>query len=76
MMDFGYIPFWSFGVFMMIFWWGLLIWGFIAFIKWLTNDSTRKEKSAMDMAKERYARGEIDAKEFEEIKRNISESPR
>lgn len=75
MMESEYIPFgWGFGGLMMIFWWGILIWGFYTLVKWMGADSMRKEKSALDIAKERYAKGEIDAKEFEDMKRNIIES--
>ena len=76
MMDFAVAPFWGFGGLMMIFLWVILIWGFYTLVKWMGADSMRKEKSALDIAKERYAKGEIDAREFEDMKRNITESSR
>ena len=36
-----------------------------------TNSSSEQEKTALDILKERYARGEINKEEFEEMKKNI-----
>jgi putative membrane protein len=44
-------------------------------MKWLFSGSSRiglpREKSALDIRKERYARGEIDKEEFEQKKREL-----
>lgn len=76
-MDFGYdqlsfgAPFMGFGFIFMLLFWGLLIWGFVAFVQWVAgqNGSTQTKngegKSAVEILKERYAKGEIDKGEFD-----------
>ncbi len=68
---------WFGGIFMMIFWVLVLV-GLIFLIKWLIQATSRSRSDAcssnraLDILKERFARGEIDAAEFEEKKKVIA----
>src|SRR3989344_5282765 len=75
MMNFGFGPFGGFGWIFLIFWWGLIIAWIFALIQGLTSQSrntNNREKSALEILQERYAKGEIDKKEFEERKKDLS----
>ena len=64
---------WAFGGIWMVIFWGslivLIVWG----IKKLTErgNSTQK-RTPLDIAKERYAGGEISKEEFEQLKKDLS----
>ncbi len=60
------------GLFMVLFWGGLIaliIWGFT---KLLRRGDSAPKRDPLEVAKERYAKGEIPRKEFEQIKKDLS----
>ena len=67
---------WGFGIagwlFMIIFW-VLIVLGVVALVRYLSNSgkTTKDDKTPLEILKERYARGEIDKKEFEEKKKDL-----
>ena len=72
MWPFGTAMGWWVIIWIVVFWGGLIaliVWG----IKKLTErgDSTTK-RNPLDIAKERYAKGEISKEEFEQLKKDLS----
>jgi len=69
------------GGWMMIIWWILIIVAVVYLFRWLAPTTAgwpgRKDKnnsdSALDILKERYARGEIDKEEYERKKRDLQD---
>ncbi len=73
----GYGAGWVMGIINIIFWVAVII-GVIYLIKWLSASSKQgsketKENTALDILKERYAKGEINREEFEEKKKVLKE---
>ena len=59
---------------LMIVIWGLIIWGIVALVRYLSahNRGTFEQSdSALEILKRRYAKGEINKQEFEEKKKDL-----
>jgi putative membrane protein len=73
MNGFGWGP--GFGWIFMILFWGVVIVGIVAIVRWVLEQ--RSERSAprgrtpLDVLRERYARGEIEREEFEQKRRDL-----
>jgi putative membrane protein len=80
----GFMPGLEFGIFdlfFMIVFWGLLIWAVFALIRRVSGHGCshwighgwhgQKGNSAIDILKERYAKGEINKEEFEKMKKDL-----
>ncbi len=68
---------WSGGIFMIVFW-VVVVLALILLIKWLVQSSGRNKTvdggsdQALEILRERYARGEIDKEEFEVKKKDLT----
>lgn len=64
---------WGFGPLFMVLFWGLVVIGIVALVQYLLRGpgNAPRGKNALDILKERYARGEIDKDEFERKKRDL-----
>ncbi len=65
---------WGIGMMlMMLVFWGLIIVALVLGIRWLvTQGRESRSDSALDILRQRYARGEINKEEFETKKRELS----
>ena len=65
----------GFGIVFMVLFWGLVILGIAALIRWLLTPSppgrSARDKTPLEILQERYARGEIDREEYEQKKRDL-----
>jgi len=65
---------WGMGFGMLLFW-GVLIFALVVLGKYLRGSGTGsgqvREKNALDLLNERYARGEIEREEFEQKKHDL-----
>lgn len=55
----------------MIVFWGLIIWGIVALVRFGVSGSCRHSEPALDVLKTRYAHGEISKQEYEEKKKDL-----
>jgi putative membrane protein len=68
---------WGIGMMgMMLLFWGVVIFAGVAGIRWFVNQTKQTKQpradSAMEILRERFARGEIEKDEFEAKKRELS----
>ncbi len=72
--DYGWSWGWGMGIGMLLYW-GLLIAAIVALVKLTSSQGSAigrtREKSALDLLKERYARGEIEREEFLQKKHDL-----
>jgi putative membrane protein len=70
--DYGWMPMMGIGLLGMILFWGLLIAGTVFLIRWVIGEIViKREDSALEILKKRYARGEINKQEFDERKKDL-----
>lgn len=73
--DYGWGWGMGFGMISMVLFWILIVLGIVILVKWISASATgtgqTPAKTALDILKERYARGEIGREEFEQKKRDI-----
>ena len=56
----------------MVLWWVIIIVGIVALVRWISRtDSPRQNQGALEIIKERYARGEIDQQKFQKKMREL-----
>jgi putative membrane protein len=59
-------------VVMVLIWGGLAALAILSFRWFMKHNSTVEKQTSLDIAKERYARGEITKEQFEQIKKDLS----
>jgi len=73
--DYGWGWGMGFGMISMVLFWVIIILGIVVLVRWIGTGSSGADrtpaKSALDILKERYARGEIERDEFEQKKRDL-----
>jgi len=63
------------GILHMVLWWVLIILGIVVLVKWLSggrNQSRANSDRALDILRERYARGEIEKDEYDKRRQDLA----
>jgi putative membrane protein len=67
----------GFGWILMALFWGLVIVGIVALIRWASANGSQNRKepehTPLEVLKKRYARGEIDHEEYEQMRRDLEQ---
>lgn len=66
----GYGWGWFMPIVVIIFW-GLVIWGVVALVRYIISSGNKHTSSALDTLKMRYAQGEVSKAEYEEKKKAL-----
>jgi putative membrane protein len=62
------------GILHMGLFWILVILGIVVLVKWLSSSGpTRTGSRALDILKERYAKGELTREQFDQMKRDVGD---
>lgn len=73
--DYGWGWGMGFGMISMVLFWVIVVLGIVVLVRWIGTGSPgtgqTPAKNALDILKERYARGEIDREEFEQKKHDL-----
>lgn len=75
-LGFGHMAGFGFGWIFSIIFWVIIIWAIVAFIGMMSKHGEHwhmreKEDSAMEILRQRYAKGEINKEEFEQRKKDL-----
>jgi len=64
----------TFGILHMVLWWVLIILGIVVLVKWLGGWSRSRASGdrALDILRERYARGEIEKDEYDKRRQELA----
>ena len=61
----------GFGGLFMVLVWVLVIAGIVVLIRWMSSAPAPRRETPLDVLKARYARGEINKKEYERMRREL-----
>ncbi|MBI5465995.1 MAG: SHOCT domain-containing protein [Candidatus Kerfeldbacteria bacterium] len=71
----GWGSMWGFGLVFMVMVWALVILGIVALVRWLWSDKGwSSPDKALQILKERYARGEIGSEEYQARRKLLENS--